>query len=203
MINNYVSPGCFLSFNYNMDGNSSVVQPSKRWEHLSITLLRDGFESTEIWNSDVFNPKYRVWNYGSAIVGRVKNKFSLRYTASDNSPTEGPGTFGYVALTNINMYGCTINMTAQPQSCDTNGQFRCGNGRCISKYYVCDYSDDCGDGSDETYGVCSQYKLRCDFENGMCDWGRYRRDSWKIGEGQTSLKTGPTRDHSKGKFFRK
>lgn len=33
-------------------------------------------------------------------------------------------------------------------SCATN-YYRCHNGRCVFKAYVCDGHDDCGDGSDE------------------------------------------------------
>ena len=30
-------------------------------------------------------------------------------------------------------------------------QFQCKNRKCISKFYLCNWSDDCGDNSDETF----------------------------------------------------
>ncbi|XP_063768371.1 MAM and LDL-receptor class A domain-containing protein 1 isoform X2 [Eleginops maclovinus] len=45
-------------------------------------------------------------------------------------------------------------------------EFTCSQGLCLPQDYVCDFTDDCGDYSDEKN--CSGYK-RCDFEDGFCD----------------------------------
>ncbi|KAM4543911.1 MAM and LDL-receptor class A domain-containing protein 1 [Fundulus diaphanus] len=45
-------------------------------------------------------------------------------------------------------------------------EFTCNEGFCVPLDSVCDFTDDCGDGSDEEN--CSTY-TRCDFEDGFCD----------------------------------
>ena len=38
----------------------------------------------------------------------------------------------------------------KPGTCEKIGKFQCKNGKCISKEYICDSDDDCGDRSDES-----------------------------------------------------
>ncbi|XP_067342984.1 MAM and LDL-receptor class A domain-containing protein 1 isoform X2 [Channa argus] len=45
-------------------------------------------------------------------------------------------------------------------------EFNCSQGSCVSEDCVCDFTDNCGDGSDEEN--CSEYKM-CSFEEGLCN----------------------------------
>ncbi|CAL1597133.1 unnamed protein product [Knipowitschia caucasica] len=56
--------------------------------------------------------------------------------------------------------------SASAQSCSVL-DFTCASGACVRMDRVCDFTDDCEDGSDETQ--CSKY-TRCDFEKDLCDF---------------------------------
>jgi len=182
--------GCYLYFRYNINGNVTMNSGVRPASHLSVLIDRSGFEQTEIWNSDVMNVLQGRWLMGYAYLKRMNYNFSLIFRATDYGQTQ----YSYVALGNVQLVGCRTPQLSP--SCPTGSMFRCNNGACISNYYVCDFNDDCGDNSDEM--TCGNYKYRCNFENGFCNWGIYRKDSWSIRSGSGSLLDGPTRDHTKG-----
>jgi hypothetical protein len=78
-------------------------------------------------------------------------------------------------------------------------QLACKRGSCVDLSYVCDYSDDCGDQSDEVN--CTNYVERCNFETDLCNWIQDDTDNfdWSFGQGKTStVGTGPSTDHTTG-----
>ncbi|XP_050969614.1 MAM and LDL-receptor class A domain-containing protein 1 [Labeo rohita] len=60
-------------------------------------------------------------------------------------------------------------------------EFTCARGGCVSEEHVCDFRENCEDGSDETN--CSQF-VRCDFEEGFCGFQlQNERHVWIRGSG--------------------
>lgn len=78
--------------------------------------------------------------------------------------------------------------------------FTCDSGTCVTRDKLCDFSDDCLDSSDESYGMCSAYKFRCDFEAGLCSaWAEEATDDadWVLFRGSSdALEMLPGYDHT-------
>jgi hypothetical protein len=53
-----------------------------------------------------------------------------------------------LAIDNVQFINCNFPTNA---SCDsTQQQFTCANTACVPSAFICDFTDDCGDDSDET-----------------------------------------------------
>ena len=152
---------------------------------------QNGFERTEIWNSDVIELNQGQWMIGSAYLKRLAYNFTLIFRARDTGITPD----SYVAIDDILFNDCEKPKTIVGE-CEPSSHFQCAKGGCISKNFVCDYTDDCGDNSDEN--MCSDFVHRTDFENGWSVWGSETPSEWTLQTGSHSLTEGQTRDHTKG-----
>ncbi|CAH1239247.1 MALRD1 [Branchiostoma lanceolatum] len=76
----------------------------------------------------------------------------------------------------------SVRCVGQWHQC-TPDQIVCDNAVCLPPTTRCDFTDDCGDRSDET--DCGSYPGRCDFQNDLCNWVQLKSDTsdWTRGFG--------------------
>ncbi|XP_078572159.1 MAM and LDL-receptor class A domain-containing protein 2-like isoform X1 [Branchiostoma floridae x Branchiostoma japonicum] len=118
-----------------------------------------------------------------------RTTFQVSFQGYIGMPSEGSVAIDDITLTPgciIDNDGCT----------ETSATFKCGSGECISLDYVCDYQENCVDGSDES--DCYKGPGRCDFEEDLCSWSAGSGDiEFQRGRESTSTSgTGPTVDHT-------
>ena len=130
------------------------------------------------------------WQTASVGINRRAPGYRLVFEAIKASNT------GDMAIDDVTFWNCKMN--AQTGNCSSN-QFTCNNKACVDNNWVCDWSDDCGDVSDEM--TCSKYVGRCNFETDICNWIQDDSDSfnwsWQAG-GTATIGTGPRSDHTFG-----
>ncbi|XP_046708496.1 MAM and LDL-receptor class A domain-containing protein 1 isoform X3 [Silurus meridionalis] len=81
---------------------------------------------------------------------------------------------------------CVSGKPCQPD------EFECLTGECVPEAYICDFSHDCSDGSEERNCTLSE---RCDFEDGLCDLQTPNSNKlWTRGSCLTD--PGPPLDHT-------
>ncbi|KAJ8376743.1 hypothetical protein SKAU_G00073230 [Synaphobranchus kaupii] len=87
-----------------------------------------------------------------------------------------------------------VSVGARNCTCCRSGDFQCQGGLCVLTDNVCDFTDQCGDGSDER--DCSGFE-RCDFEQDLCNMSQCGDSPTTLGpELWVSPTPGPTQDHT-------
>ena len=43
-----------------------------------------------------------------------------------------------------------LSILGKPGTCEKYDMFQCNNGKCINKFQICNFNNDCGDNSDES-----------------------------------------------------
>nr|XP_039270832.1 MAM and LDL-receptor class A domain-containing protein 1-like [Styela clava] len=175
------SATCEMIMYYHMNGDHiGTLQVSKRIDN----------EDNIIWSR--IDSQGDQWNQAIVRIGRVSRPFTIVISA-----TRSFDVLGDIAIDDIIFQNCEM-LPAQP-SC-AGGEFQCANGACVPSSRKCDYTDDCGDYSDET--DCLSYLGRCDFEGGLCDWQQMSETddfNWlRINGFRCRPETGPCVDHTRG-----
>ncbi|XP_035993676.1 MAM and LDL-receptor class A domain-containing protein 1 [Fundulus heteroclitus] len=175
------SSTCTLHFYYNMYGEDSELS----------VLLKEGSRTTTLWWLAGYNGD--VWHHSEVVIGRTPQDFSLLFQASGNFDK-----LGHVAVDDIDFTNCSL---PEPQLWCSEGTFTCNNSVCVDPSRVCDFSDDCGDRSDEINCEKQGVVERCSFEQGTCSWEDSDVDKpggeWRRRRGEEGWPDhGPPRDHT-------
>ncbi|KAM6919231.1 apical endosomal glycoprotein [Xenentodon cancila] len=175
------SANCTLYFYYNMYGGDTELN----------VLLKEGPRTTTLWW--LSGNHGDSWHYGEVTVGRVPLGFTILFEASRNLNEPG-----HVAVDDVDFTNC---FPPEPQPECPERMFTCNNSVCVDPNRVCDFSDDCGDWSDESNCDKQGVMKRCDFEQGLCFWAENGADTpeleWTRSKAQEAWpRYGPPRDHT-------
>ena len=133
---------------------------------------------------------FNLWKLARVYIGRYRSDFTIDIEGFKTSATNG-----YLAIDDIQFKSCDF---PKVKNC-TYSEVKCENNRCVSNLVLCDFTDDCGDLSDEKNSTCMAYPNRCDFESSLCEWVQDETDgyAWKRTSGYETLSNIlPQRDHT-------
>ncbi|XP_061172151.1 MAM and LDL-receptor class A domain-containing protein 1-like [Saccostrea echinata] len=175
---------CQMTFYYHMYGT--------RIGRLYVYVVTGG-APTLIAN--IYGNHGNQWNKYTVNIGRRTAPFNIEFRAYRSYTV-----IGDIGIDDVSFVNCGLPPV---QSSCPSTQFTCQRGSCVDMSRVCDYTDDCGDNTDEIgpNAHCDQLPARCDFSTSLCDWVQDRGDKfdWSRRNSPTpSRATGPTRDHTTG-----
>ncbi|XP_042229112.1 MAM and LDL-receptor class A domain-containing protein 2-like [Homarus americanus] len=171
---------CTMSFYFMKGGKDSTLE---------LNLLTNNMELT-LWL--VYNDFGEVWQ--NQTVGILARDFGwkLRFRVQNFDDD------GHVIIDEVHFHNCALPV---PHVCPDD-QFTCGNGVCVNDSQVCDFSNDCGDNTDEYPDTCEQFPERCNFEADFCHWQQHTDDDeldWMRKNGEMlDEDVGPDYDHTYG-----
>nr|XP_027211162.1 MAM and LDL-receptor class A domain-containing protein 1-like [Penaeus vannamei] len=176
----YVS--CLMSFHYYKRGGENGGSALRAYVKTKL-----GNEYT-IWS--VLSDMGTDWHEQIVGIGEHEAGWSLKFEA-DNYEKEG-----LIMIDNIHFINCSV---PEPTVCKPD-EFSCLNGNCIDYSALCDFSDDCGDNTDELDLVCEKYQEKCTFEEDFCRWEQESSELlWIRKNGDTLAEdVGPDYDHTYG-----
>lgn len=138
------SSTCELTFYYHMSGiNVGRLD----------VLLIEGTEIGRLWSIE--GSQSDRWHKAVVRIGRLYRPFQVRFDAKKTATT-----LADITIDDIKWVGCNLPfLTNESTTCQAN-QFKCKRGNCIDENRVCDYTDDCGDMSDEDNSTCFRPNVR-------------------------------------------
>lgn len=134
------SATCELTFFYHMSGvNVGRLE----------VLLFEGAEKSRVWSIE--GNRGDRWHKGIVKIGRLYRPFRVRFDARKTATT-----LADITIDDIAWVGCNLPLINNETTPCTGNQFACARGGCIDQSRVCDYTDDCGDSSDENNATCTR-----------------------------------------------
>ncbi|XP_041467512.1 MAM and LDL-receptor class A domain-containing protein 1-like [Lytechinus variegatus] len=180
-MHNNAAATCEIRFWYHMYGEDIGVL--QLWIQEEVYLMLPWFKEGDQGD---------YWHEGIAGIGRIPGGFNVKFQSIRTFEV-----LGDVAIDDIRMESCALPVP-QIEECQAD-EFPCDSGACITKRRVCDFTDDCGDWSDEASDICKDYN-NCDFEDDTCDWSQDNTDEIDFmrikGPSDDNFRTGPYRDHT-------
>ncbi|XP_077978865.1 MAM and LDL-receptor class A domain-containing protein 1-like [Glandiceps talaboti] len=156
---------------------------------LEVFFLQNKLE-TRIWVTS--DNKGDNWLEANVPIGRIATDWQLFFSSDRSFGNEGD-----IAIDDITLSDCWFPEIEA--SCDEPREYTCTRGSCVTLDKLCDFTDDCGDASDESEEICDGF-LMCDFELDLCEFRQDDSDSWDYihqrGSSAVVHETGPSRDHT-------
>ncbi|KAG7165100.1 MAM and LDL-receptor class A domain-containing protein 2-like 1, partial [Homarus americanus] len=166
---------CALHMDY------KLFAPTAPGPKLNVYMEHGGSDLTTLFQAQMH---LEEWQTLQLPLGRIPSSYHLVVEASSsNDPSE------IIAVDELMLSNCF-----PPSRCDDlpDGYIWCENMVCYPSEVTCDFTDDCGDYSDEA--SCKEYPLRCSFEDHcLCGW--VASEFFKLTQTRASGKA-PFRDHT-------